>query len=130
MSKEIRYTNYSSRTADKFVIRFPERMRSAIAAKAKENHMSMNNYIIHHLDNVINNRSVTQVVASPKPKFPTIGQIVIILNSDGVTRETTPTRSIVYGIVRDLKIDRGFIETTVEVEGGEFRVLWAERLEF
>lgn len=39
-----------SRTAEQFVIRFPEGMRSHIAESAERNHRSMNNEIIFRLE--------------------------------------------------------------------------------
>jgi hypothetical protein len=41
---------YSSRTADKFVVRFLEGMRTAIAQIARKNHRSMNSEVISCLD--------------------------------------------------------------------------------
>ncbi|MNO12939.1 Arc-like DNA binding domain protein [compost metagenome] len=40
---------YSSRTADKFVVRLPDGMREQIADVAKDNHRSMNSEIISRL---------------------------------------------------------------------------------
>lgn len=42
---------YSSRTADKFVVRLPEGMRDRIAEVAREQHRSMNSEIIARLQN-------------------------------------------------------------------------------
>lgn len=42
---------YSSRTADKFVVRLPEGMRDRIAHVAREQHRSMNSEIIARLQN-------------------------------------------------------------------------------
>lgn len=44
-------SKYSSRTADKFVVRLPEGMRSRIGEVAKGNHRSMNSEIIARLEN-------------------------------------------------------------------------------
>lgn len=41
---------YSSRTADKFVVRLPDGMRERIADVAKEHHRSMNSEIIARLE--------------------------------------------------------------------------------
>lgn len=43
-------SNYSSRTADKFVVRLPDGLREQIAVVAKENHRSMNSQIISVLE--------------------------------------------------------------------------------
>ncbi|WP_376749795.1 Arc family DNA-binding protein [Stutzerimonas nitrititolerans] len=42
-------TDYSSRTADKFVVRLPDGMRGRIFDVAGSNHRSMNSEIIHRL---------------------------------------------------------------------------------
>lgn len=42
--------NYTSRTADKFVVRLPEGMRDRIAEVAKQHHRSMNSEIIARLE--------------------------------------------------------------------------------
>lgn len=41
---------YSSRTADKFVVRLPDGMRSRIEVVAKVNHRSMNSEIVSRLE--------------------------------------------------------------------------------
>ena len=41
---------YSSRTADKFVLRLPEGMRDRIAEVARQHHRSMNSEIINRLE--------------------------------------------------------------------------------
>ena len=41
---------YSSRTADKFVVRLPDGMRERVAEVARRNHRSMNSEIIARLD--------------------------------------------------------------------------------
>jgi len=44
------HSQYSSRTADKFVVRLPDGMRERVAEVAKENHRSMNSEIISRLE--------------------------------------------------------------------------------
>lgn len=44
---------YSSRTADKFVVRLPDGMRERIADVARSHHRSMNSEIIHRLEKSI-----------------------------------------------------------------------------
>jgi hypothetical protein len=46
----MKQANYSSRTADKFVVRLPEGMREHIADVAKTHHRSMNSEIITRLE--------------------------------------------------------------------------------
>jgi hypothetical protein len=41
---------YTSRTADKFVVRLPDGMRERVAEVARRNHRSMNSEIIARLD--------------------------------------------------------------------------------
>jgi hypothetical protein len=45
---------YSSRTADKFVVRLPDGMRERVASVARKNHRSMNNEIIARLNESMN----------------------------------------------------------------------------
>lgn len=46
---------YSSRTADKFVVRLPDGMRDRIAEVARNQHRSMNSEIIARLENSLQN---------------------------------------------------------------------------
>jgi len=48
---------YSSRTADKFVVRLPNGMRDRIAEVARTQHRSMNSEIIARLENSLENDS-------------------------------------------------------------------------
>jgi len=50
---------YSSRTADKFVVRLPDGMREQIAEVAKESHRSMNSEIIARLKKSLDNGEQT-----------------------------------------------------------------------
>jgi metal-responsive CopG/Arc/MetJ family transcriptional regulator len=49
----MKQANYSSRTADKFVVRLPEGMRERIAEVAKNHHRSMNSEIIARLEQTL-----------------------------------------------------------------------------
>ena len=46
-----KHVSYSSRTADKFVVRLPDGMRNLIAEVARHQHRSMNSEIIARLEN-------------------------------------------------------------------------------
>lgn len=46
----MKQANYSSRTADKFVVRLPDGMRERIADVARNHHRSMNSEIIARLE--------------------------------------------------------------------------------
>lgn len=72
---------YSSRTADKFVVRLPDGMREQIAAVAKISHRSMNSEIIARLSDSLDG------IATPSPTaeksvaldalwIPQVGQLV------------------------------------------------------
>ncbi len=53
-------TNFSSRTADKFVVRLPDGMRDRISEVAQSNHRSMNSEIIQRLEqSLINDEPMT-----------------------------------------------------------------------
>jgi CMP-N-acetylneuraminic acid synthetase len=60
---------YSSRTADKFVVRLPDGMRERIAEVARTQHRSMNSEIIARLEQSINQE---QNVAAIDPNTVTI----------------------------------------------------------
>lgn len=69
---------YSSRTADKFVVRLPDGLRERIADLAKRRHRSMNNEIVallvKHVDSGEEAPSVVEYQATPWN--PQIGQLV------------------------------------------------------
>lgn len=57
--------SYNSRTADKFVVRFPDGMRTHIEALAKKQHISMNSWMVQRLEAAL---SDTSYVPTPAPK--------------------------------------------------------------
>ncbi len=72
-----------SRSADKFVVRLPEGLRDVIAAKAKQEHRSMNSSIISVLEKAYLNpldekfQSLNTAVEDTPTWIPTIGQLVL-----------------------------------------------------
>lgn len=77
--------SYNSRTADKFVVRLPDGMRTQIDALAKEQHISMNSWMIQNLEAALKGD-----VVLPKPGrktnpswVPKPGEIVEYYNEDG-----------------------------------------------
>lgn len=62
---------YSSRTADKFVVRLPDGMRGQIEVLAKERHQSMNSYMIAKLE-----RAIAIDCGVHTPYTPVIGMAV------------------------------------------------------
>lgn len=70
---------YSSRSADKFVVRFPEGMRDRVQEIAKESHRSMNSEIIARLqDSLSETNPVTGVSKFEGAWVPQVGQFVIL----------------------------------------------------
>lgn len=70
---------YSSRTADKFVVRLPDGMRERITEVAKENHRSMNSEIIARLQNSLeqpNDGSVEVTAPDTVIWNPSVGNLV------------------------------------------------------
>lgn len=53
-------TIYSSRTADKFVVRLPDGMRERVAEAARTHHRSMNSEIISRLEASLSNAPAIQ----------------------------------------------------------------------
>lgn len=71
-----RVQNGGSREADKFVVRFPENMRSRVQIIAQKERMSMNSYIIRALDVIVrlNEEEAGIIEATPsKPKLIMVG---------------------------------------------------------
>lgn len=56
--RQVKQANYSSRTADKFVVRLPDGMRERVAELARENHRSMNAEIVSRLETSLNTSEV------------------------------------------------------------------------
>lgn len=75
---------YSSRTADKFVVRLPDGMREQIAEVAREHHRSMNSEIIARLERSLLDPSdiSTQATVIEQPSIG-IGQLVHVTLDDG-----------------------------------------------
>lgn len=72
---------YSSRTADKFVVRLPDGMREAIAEVARTHHRSMNSEIISRLDNSLKAEGIEAPVTDVPVELegqwiPQVGQLV------------------------------------------------------
>lgn len=71
---------YSSRTADKFVVRLPDGMRERIADVAKEHHRSMNSEIIARLEKSLDSpaaeEGTVEVEAEGVLWNPCIGMLV------------------------------------------------------
>ncbi|MNH65401.1 Arc-like DNA binding domain protein [compost metagenome] len=83
---------YSSRTADKFVVRLPDGMREQINAVAKENHRSMNSEIIARLK---------KSMATPDPESGTVefdGEGVMWNPSVGMLVKTPAGMGSIQGV--------------------------------
>lgn len=66
--------SYSSRTADKFVVRLPDGMRDRIAEVARNQHRSMNSEIIARLENSLQEDGVATQADSLRLDSPEISQ--------------------------------------------------------
>jgi plasmid stability protein len=83
---------YSSRTADKFVVRLPDGMREKIAGRARTHHRSMNSEIISVLERDLANPAAgdkavdVQLHTNPDAKTPLqVGMVAYYdYNNDGV----------------------------------------------
>lgn len=72
---------YSSRTADKFVVRLPDGMREQIADVARESHRSMNSEIIARLEQSLKDGEVVATEPAESVELngqwiPQVGQLV------------------------------------------------------
>lgn len=103
---------YSSRNADKFVVRLPEGMRDRIGLRAKDKHRSMNSEIVAILTDVLEG-----VVTEPTQNgfdngpaketdgwIPQIGQGVIYQGKPDVLEDITLVGETFYGKLRKLRL--------------------------
>lgn len=91
---------YSSRTADKFVVRLPDGMRERIADVAKESHRSMNSEIIARLEASLNSG---EVIDPPLPEFETPWNPVVGALVWG-KRKNQPRTMLELGVIRSFTI--------------------------
>lgn len=80
--RPVKQAVYSSRTADKFVVRLPDGMREKVAQMAKGHHRSMNSEIIARLEKSLVDEGIIDVEEGelePMPLegwIPSVGQFV------------------------------------------------------
>lgn len=92
---------YSSRTADKFVVRLPDGMREKVAEMARSHHRSMNSEIIARLERSLQEEGLVDMEEGeleplpPEGWMPGIGQFVYKLK--GKTK--------VFGTVKTIYIN-------------------------
>jgi len=67
-----RQLTYTSRTADKFVVRLPLGMRDRIAEIARQNHRSMNSEIISRLEQSMNQEEGVSIEEGLRLDSPTL----------------------------------------------------------
>lgn len=65
-----RHAEYNSRTADKFVVRLPDGMRTKLADVAREHHRSMNSEIISRLTQSLEAGTTAPTVNPRDPEHP------------------------------------------------------------
>jgi hypothetical protein len=109
---------YSSRTADKFVVRLPDGMREKIAEVARGHHRSMNSEIISRLERSILEEEAVTGVEQPiighideiiqkldvQPWVPQVGQVVRRRDND------TP-----LGTIKSFRLSNMGLMATIEV---------------
>lgn len=118
--RPIKQAVYSSRTADKFVVRLPDGMREKIAEVARTHHRSMNSEIISRLersmledvgdDDVTSSSRVEELAAklNIQPWAPQVGQVVRRRDS-----------KIILGVITEFKVSStGLVaKTEIDYEG-------------
>lgn len=94
--RPVKQAIYSSRTADKFVVRLPDGMRERIAETAREHHRSMNSEIIARLSKSLDEGKAPEVETpgeGQRPEaerlisadwIPQVGQLVRVKGRPGV----------------------------------------------
>lgn len=121
--RPIKQAVYSSRTADKFVVRLPDGMREKIAEVARTHHRSMNSEIISRLersmledvgDDVVTPSSHVEELAAKldmQPWAPQVGQVVRRRDS----RE-------ILGVIKSFELSSNGLMANCEIkEDGDIR---------
>lgn len=60
-------STYPSRTADKFMVRFPDGLRERLAASARANRRSMNAELVVHLETALAGQGAEPAQPQPHP---------------------------------------------------------------
>jgi plasmid stability protein len=121
--KPLKQAVYSSRTADKFVVRLPDGMREKIAEVARQHHRSMNSEIIARLERSMLDETSADEALPPshieelaakldmQPWAPQIGQVVRRRDS----RE-------ILGVIKEFSLsDNGLMASCEIKEDGDIR---------
>lgn len=95
-----KHSLYSSRTADKFVVRLPDGVRSQVEAYAREQHRSMNSYIILAVENQLRAEGGPHVEAPVVQQqwIPAIGEMVWLNKGPYLKKPVLVTVSEKYAI--------------------------------
>ncbi|SDR18121.1 Arc family DNA-binding protein [Paraburkholderia tuberum] len=107
MSKD---TKPPSRTADQFVVRFPDGMRDQIAAAAKANNRSMNAEITSRLAQSLTNEAETEPLDPYRPDFPGVS---VVLDSRGYPISWDEITEHLRAIRKGLNVDVISMHTSV-----------------
>ena len=118
---------YSSRIADKFVVRLPDGMRERIADVAREHHRSMNSEIIARLERSLNENvkedvgSTAEVIDVIDPWNPVKGMAVTLREGEYRGQPL---------IIKDLAFDGGVLIAKVVGEKGPGAELVSDLMPF
>lgn len=128
--RPIKQAVYSSRTADKFVVRLPDGMREKIAEVARTHHRSMNSEIISRLersmledvgdDDVTSSSHIEELAAklNIQPWAPQVGQVVRRRDSKIILGVITEFKVSSTGLVAKTEIDYEGIAKNAETPVG------------
>lgn len=112
--RPIKQAIYSSRTADKFVIRLPDGMREKIAEVARTHHRSMNSEIIARLE--------TSIMEEEKRNNP----VLHVDDASGITIPVVDAWTPRVGMLIRFRLDAKKVGNILDFELGDDGTLWAD----
>jgi len=105
---------YSSRTADKFVLRLPDGMREVVAEAARANHRSMNSELISRIE--------TSLMEDEKKNNPAIH----IDTGSGVTMPVVDAWTPRIGMLICFRLDIKKVGNILDFETADDGTIWAD----
>lgn len=112
--RPIKQAIYSSRTADKFVVRLPDGMREKIAEVARTHHRSMNSEIIARLE--------TSIMEEEKRNNP----VLHVDDASGITIPVVDAWTPRVGMLIRFRLDAKKVGNILDFELGDDGTLWAD----
>lgn len=112
--RPIKQAIYSSRTADKFVVRLPDGMREKIAEVARTHHRSMNSEIIARLE--------TSIMEEEKRNNP----VLHVDDASGITIPVVDAWTPRVGMLIRFRLDAKKVGNILDFDQAEDGTIWAD----